>query len=146
MIPDRHLSSKNRFSVEGVCIVIVYPRNDADTYLAVLEVVKQDIEALALDTIISHHYARASDDLARVALPVDLAQPSPSAENFGVSDLDQVNFVLGAEGFNELDVLRLRAGLDEDAQVGLAFVQGFGAFTETTSETVMDQCVFKYLL
>ena len=45
--------------------------------------------------------------------------------------------MLGTEGLDEFNVLRLRAGLNEDAQVGLALVQSFGALAETTSKTIV---------
>ena len=137
MIPDRRLSSKNEFSVEGVCIVTIYSKR-TNTHLAVLEVVKQNIETFALNTILLYYDAGASNYLTRVTLPVDLAQSSPSTENLCISDLDQIDFVLGTEGLDELNVLRLRAGLNEDAQVGLALVQSFGALAETTSKTIVD--------
>jgi len=36
-------------------------------------------------------------------------------ENLRVTDLDQVDLVFGTEGLNQLDVLGLGTGLDEDA-------------------------------
>jgi hypothetical protein len=116
------------------------------THLAVFEVVKQDVETLALDAILLHHDARTSDNFTWVALPINLAQPGPSTKDLSISDLDQVNFVLGTESLDELDVLCLSAGLHEDAQMGMALVQSFGALTETTSETIVDQSIFQYLL
>ena len=129
--------TKNEFSVEGVCIVTIYSKR-TNTHLAVLEVVKQNIETFALNTILLYYDAGASNYLTRVTLPVDLAQSGPSTENLCIPDLDHINFVLGTEGLDELNVLRLRAGLNEDAQVGLALVQSFGALAETTSKTVVD--------
>ena len=54
--------------------------------------------------------------------------------------------MLSTEGLNELDVLSLRAGLDEDAKVGLTLVEGLGALAETTGETVVDKSVLQNLL
>jgi hypothetical protein len=54
--------------------------------------------------------------------------------------------VLRTECFNELDVLGLRAGLDENAKVGLTLVEGLGTLTETTSKAVMNECVLQNLL
>ena len=104
------------------------------------------MQALGLDTVVLDDDARAADDLAGVALAVDLAETSPGAEDLGVTDLDQVDLVLGAEGLNELDVLGLSAGLDEDTEVGLALVEGLGALAETASETVVDEGVLQDLL
>jgi hypothetical protein len=104
------------------------------------------MQPLALNAVLLHHDARAPNDFTRVALPIDLAQASPSTEDFSISDFDEVDFVLGAESFDELNVLSFRACFDEDAKVGLAFVKGFRAFSETTSQTVVNECVLQYLL
>ena len=55
------------------------------------------MQALGLNTVVLDDDARAADDLARVALTVDLAETGPGAEDLGVSDLDQVDLVLSAE-------------------------------------------------
>ena len=114
--------------------------------LPVLEVVKEDVETLGLDTVVLDDDARAADDLAGVALTVDLAETSPGAEDLGVTNLDEVDLVLGTESLDELDVLGLRAGLDEDAKVGLTLVEGLGALTETAGETVVNEGVLQDLL
>lgn len=54
--------------------------------------------------------------------------------------------MLSTECLNELDVLGLRAGLDENAKVGLTLVEGLGTLTETTSQAVMKECVLQDLL
>ena len=117
-----------------------------NTYLAGLEVVEEDVESLALGAVVLDDDARAADDLAGVALTVDLAETSPGAEDLGVTDLDEVDLVLGAEGFNELDVLSLCAGLDENAKVGLTLVKGLCALTETASKTIVNEGVLQDLL
>ena len=104
------------------------------------------METLALDTVVLDDDARASNDLAGVALTVNLAEASPGTEDLGVTDLDQVDLVLGAESLNELDVLGLSAGLDENAKVGLTLVERLGALTKTASKTVVDECVLQNLL
>ena len=104
------------------------------------------METLALNAVVFHDNTSASDDFAGVTFLVDLAQTSPGTEDLGVSDLDQVDFVLSAQGLNELDILRLGASLDKHAEVGLALVQGLGALAETTSKTVMDEGVLQDLL
>ena len=114
--------------------------------LAALEVVLEDVAALALRAVLLDDDARAADDLARVALAVDRAEASPCAENLGVSDLDEVDIVLGAESLNELQILRFSDGLDENAQVRLALVESLRTFTETARETVMDEGVLQDLL
>jgi hypothetical protein len=54
--------------------------------------------------------------------------------------------MLGAEGLDEFDVLSFGTSFDEDAKVGLAFVKGFRALSETTSQTVVNECVLQDLL
>ena len=96
------------------------------------------METLALDTILLHNDTRAAYNFTGVTLLVDLAQSRPGTKNFGISNLDQVDFVLGTESLDKLDVLRLRTGLNKDAQMGLALVQGFGCLAETTGESVVN--------
>jgi len=114
--------------------------------LAVLEVVKEDVESLRLDTVLLNDDTAASDHLSGVALTINLAETGPGSEDLGISDFDEVDFVLSAESLNELDVLGLRAGLDKDAKMGLALVEGLGALAETTSKTVVDEGVLQDLL
>ena len=104
------------------------------------------METLGLNAVVLNDDARAADDLAGVALTVDLAETRPGAEDLGVADLDEVDLVLGAERLDELDVLGLRAGLDEDAEVGLTLVEGLGALAETAGEAVVDEGVLQDLL
>ena len=104
------------------------------------------METLRLDTVVLDDDARAADDLAGVALTVDLAETGPGTEDLGVTDLDEVDLVLGAEGFDEAEVLCFGAGLDEDAEMGLAFVEGLGGFTETAGKSVVDESVLQNLL
>lgn len=59
-----------------------------DTHLTVLEVVEEDVKPFRLGTVVLDDDARAADDLAGVALTVDLAQASPGAEHLRVTDLD----------------------------------------------------------
>jgi len=104
-----------------------------------LEVVEEDRALLALLTPVLDDNARAVDDLAGVALAVDLAETSPLAELLSVGDLDKRDLVLAAEGNNKLLVGLLLASLVEDTHVGLATVKGLGGLTETTGKTVVDQ-------
>ena len=116
------------------------------SHLPVLEVVEEDVETLRLDAVVLDDNARAADDLARVTLAVDLAQASPGAENLCVTDLDQVDFVLRAQGLDELDVLGLSARLDEHAQMRLALVQRLRALTQPARETVVNERRLQNLL
>jgi len=116
------------------------------THLTVLEVVEEDVETLRLHTIFLDDNARAADDLAGVALTVDLAETSPGSEDFGIADLDEVDVVFGAKSFDELYVLGLSTSVDQDTKMSLALVQSLSTFTETTSETVVNESVLKNLL
>ncbi|THH14185.1 hypothetical protein EW146_g6122 [Bondarzewia mesenterica] len=122
MIPDRRLSSKF-VSVEGVCFVILEEddtsRENVTSPLTstALEVVLEDVATLGLSTVFLDHNARAANNLARVALPVNLAETSPGTEDLGVSDLDEGDLVGSAESLNELDILGLRASLDKHAKI-----------------------------
>ena len=145
MIPDRQLSSQ-MLSVEGVCSVIPKLKVRLNTHLAVLEVVEEDVKTLGLNTVVLDDNARAADDLAGVALTVDLAEASPGTEDLRVTNLNEVDLVLGAEGLDELDVLGLRARLDEHAQMRLALVQRLRALTQPARETVVNERRLQNLL
>lgn len=77
----------------------------AETSLAGLEVVKEDLETGGLDAVVGDNNRRAADNLAGVALTVNLRETSPLAKGLGVRDLDELDVVLGAESLNELRVL-----------------------------------------
>lgn len=113
--------------------------------LAGLEVVEEDLEASGLGTVVGDDDARAADDLAGLALTVDLGKTGPLAKNLGVGDLDELNVVLSAEGLDKLRVLGLGDGLDENTEVSLALVEGLGGLAETTGKTVVDLRRQRYL-
>jgi hypothetical protein len=147
MIPDRLLSSQNKLSEEGVYISSCRLReSETKAHLAILEVVKQYMKSLALNTVLLDDNASASNDLARIPLSINLAKSCPCSEDLGVPDLDQVNFVFGTQGLDELNVLCFRAGLHEDAQMRLALVQGFGTLAKTTGKAVMNERILQDLL
>ena len=111
-----------------------------------LEVIQQHMHTLTVNTKVLDNYTRAANDLPGVTLLVDFAEASPGAEDFRVSNLDEVDFVLGAEGFDKFEVFCLGVGFDEDAKVSLALVQCLGALAETTSESIVDESVLQDLL
>lgn len=63
----------------------------------------------------------------------------PLAELLAVSNLDQRDLVLRAEGSDELLVGILLAVLVENAHVGLATVESLGGLTETAGKTVVHE-------
>jgi len=97
------------------------------------------VKAFTLDTVVFNHNAGAANNFAGITLPVNLAQSSPCAEDLGIANLDQIDFVFPAKSSDQFDVLGIRTGLDKDTQMGLTLVQCLGALTETASETVMDE-------
>lgn len=80
------------------------------------------MKSLAFNSVLFDNDARTPHHFTWIALPIDLAQSSPGAKDFSISDFDQVDFMFGTESLDELDVFCLRACFDEDAQVGLALV------------------------
>jgi len=114
--------------------------------LPVLEIVQNDVQALTLNTIILDHNTSTANDFAGVTLTVNLAKSSPGTENLCVLDLDKRDFVFGAKSLDEFEVLGFGTRFDQDTKVGLTFVEGFGAFTESTGEAVVNECVFQNLL
>jgi hypothetical protein len=60
------------------------------------------VKPLGLLTVVLDHDARAANDLARLALGVDLAQTSPLAELLGAGNRDEVDVVLLAQRLHEL--------------------------------------------
>ena len=153
MIPDRLCPQRAELSVEGVCFVITtkQPIRNFESrcgylHLTVLEVVQENVQDLAVSTVVLDDDARAANDLAGVTLLVDFAEASPGAEDFRVSNLDEVDFVLGAESLDKFEVFCLGVGFDEDAKVSLTLVESLGTLAETTSETVVNECVLQNLL
>jgi len=138
MIPDRLVSSRE-LSVEGVSLSSNKEVVEHNLTLTVFEIVDEDVKTLTLGTIVLDNDARAPDDLAGVTLLVDLAKTSPLTENLRVTDLDQVDFMFGTEGLNQLDILGLGTGLDKDTQVSLTLIESLGGFTETTGETIVKE-------
>ena len=115
-------------------------------FLAVLEVVQKYVEAFTLNTILLDDNTTASYDLPGVTFTIDLAKTGPRSQNFGVSNFDEIDFMFSTESFDELDVLCFRAGLNKNAKMRLTFIEGFGTFTKTPCETIVNESVFQYLL
>lgn len=54
--------------------------------------------------------------------------------------------MLVAKSLDELDVLLLGAGLDEDTEVSLTSVEGLGALSETSGKSIVDEGLLEDLL
>jgi hypothetical protein len=114
--------------------------------LTALEVFLKDMHTLCVGAVIFDDDARARHDLPGVSLLVDLAQTNPDCKLLGVRNFDKINLMFSAEGLNEFNVLGFCACLDEDTQMGRTFVQGFCAFAEASSKTIMNESTFQNLL
>lgn len=93
MIPDRLISSFRRIG-RGSLGVIRWGTNQTNSPCSLgpgLEVVEEDVHALAVYSIILYDDAAASYDLAGVAVLVDFAEAGPGTEELGVSDLKGVS-------------------------------------------------------
>lgn len=104
----------------------------ANPLLLTLEVVQQHTSLLALLTPVPNNNAAAVDDLSCITLSIQHAETSPFAEHLAIRDLDQRDLVLGAQGNDKFLVCFFLAGFVEDAHVGLATIEGFACFTETS--------------
>lgn len=67
------------------------------------------------------------------------------SECLWVRHLQQVDLVLSAESFDQLDVLLLTASFDQDAEMGLSSIQSLCTFSETSSKTIMNECLLQHL-
>ena len=114
--------------------------------LTVFEVIDEDVKSLTVGTIILYDNTSTANNFTGVALLVDFAETSPLTENFRVTDLDQVDLVLGTEGLNQFDVLGLGTSFDEDTQVSLTLIESFSGFSEATGKTIMKEGSLQDLL
>ena len=71
-----------------------------------------------------------------------LTKSSPLSKLLSIWNLDQGDLVLGAESDDELLVGFLLAGFVQDTHVGLATVEGFAGFAETTGKTIVNEGKF----
>ena len=76
--------------------------------------------------------ARAANDLAGLALTVDLAETNHFAELLGIRNLDEVDVVLLAKSFNELDVAGLIAAFSKNAELSLTPAEVKGKESKTS--------------
>ena len=66
---------------------------------------KEDLEGGRVGTVVGDDDTRAADDLAGLALTVNLGETGPLSEDLGVRHLDELDVVLGAQSLDELEVL-----------------------------------------
>ena len=114
--------------------------------LTSLEVLIENMASLGIFSVLLDNNARTTDNLARIAIAVNLAEACPFAQDLRVSYLDKGNGMRGAKRFDELDVFCLRASLNEHTKVGLTPIQGLCALPQTTSKTVVLKRLFQDLL
>lgn len=68
-----------------------------------------------------------------------LTEADPFTKHLSIGNLDQGNFVLGAQSDDQLLISFLFAGLVQNAHVGLATIESLSCLSQTTGKTVVDQ-------
>jgi hypothetical protein len=86
--------------------------------LTSFKVLIKNMASLGIFAVLLNYNARTTHNLASIAIAVNLAKARPFAQHLRISDLDEGYGVRSAEGFNELDILCLRAGLNKHTEVG----------------------------
>jgi hypothetical protein len=104
------------------------------------------MDTFTLHTVVLHDDTRASNDLARIAFLVDLAQAGPSTQDLCVTDFYQMDLVLSTQSLDKFYVFGFGTSLDENTKVSLTFVKSLGAFAETSRKSVMNKGIFQNLL
>ena len=107
------------------------------TSLAGLEVFLQHCKAFSLLAIVGNHGAGAANNLAGLALSINLAKTSPLSQLLGLRNSNQVDALLRTQSFNELLVVRLVAVIGEDAKLSLSTLNRAACFMQTTREAIM---------
>merc|ERR1719191_2472944 len=105
------------------------------------EVRLQEGKAGALLTIVRDADARRANDLAGVAVLVNLAETRPLAELLVVAHLDERHRMLRAEGLHELLVRRLGAVLRKEAHLRLLGVECLRNTVKAADDSVGDHRV-----
>ena len=114
-------------------------------YLLALDVLKNHAESGAILTEVGDDSAGALDDLASVTLSIDLAETAPLTKGLTLSDLDQRDMALSAEGLDQTDVGLLIAILSEEADLGNTAVQSLDSKAETTLKSLVVEGVLQHL-
>merc|ERR1719379_1257973 len=112
---------------------------------SVAEVRLQEGKAGALLAVVRDADARRADDLAGIAVLVNLAETRPLAELLIVAYLDERHSVLRAERLHELLVRGLGAVLREEADLRLLRVEGLGDAVKATDDAVRDHRILQDL-
>merc|ERR1719331_2310098 len=132
-----------RFRVERP---LARPRSQVAGARSVAEVRLQEGKAGALLAVVRDADARRPDDLAGIAVLVNLAKTRPLAELLVVAHLDERHRVLSAERLHELLVRGLGAVLREEAHLRLLGVEGLGDAVKAAYDAIGDHRVLKHLL
>jgi len=100
-----------------------------------LNVVKNEREALGLLSVVLDGNGRGALDLASSTLFVVLAVAEPFTELGAVFNLDDGDVVGLGEGIDKLEVLRVVAVFGENAEDSLLAVEGLADLVESLNET-----------
>jgi hypothetical protein len=110
------------------------------------EVLIENMTSLGIFAILLNYNARTTHNLASIPITVNLAKARPFSQHFRIPDLDERDGMRCAKRFNELDILRFRAGLNKHAKVGLTPVQCLCALTQAAGQPVMFERLLQNLL
>lgn len=101
---------------------------------------------LGIFAVLLDYNARTTHNLASISITVNLTKACPFTQHLRVPDLDEGNGMRSAKRFNELDILSLRAGLNEHTKVGRTPVQGLCALTQASGKPVVFERLLQNLL
>jgi len=90
--------------------------------------------------------ARATNDLDGGAFTVDFAETGPLAQGLVVTNLQDWDLVLDAQGLDETHVVGLVAVLGQDAADGITTLKSADGLVETASKTITVLGVLEGLL
>ena len=108
-------------------------------YLATLHMLKEHLQILTLLTIITNNGTSTSNDLLGITILVNLAKTNPFTKFFGISNLDEGDFMLSTQGFNQSNVFLLFAAFSQHAEMGITTIEDLDGLTESTGKTVVDE-------
>lgn len=110
------------------------------------EVLGEELVSLGVNTVLGDHSHAAADDLARVAVAVNLAEAAHLTQLLLVGDVHNGHVAVGAESLHQLGVVLLLDGLGQEADVGTVSIDNLGALVDAALQTVVLESVLDDLL
>jgi hypothetical protein len=111
-----------------------------------LDVTEDGSASLRLDTPLLDNSARAANVLGDHAIGAEADKADHLTDDLVVSDLNEGDLVLLAEGLNELLVSGLVTRGREDAEVSSALIESLDGLVKTTGKTLVVERVLDDLL